>query len=490
MEERKPVQEKAAPNGNNKIGARKHDGFKAISTAPSINRTPIGPTMVPIPYPTVQDLSNSANTARTVNFNGCPAYLLDITTQPRCTGDEPGTGKGIKSGTVSGEVKPIKGSRTVRIESKQVLREGDPCTMNGGNNPGVYVTTCSPSVAPPKTAVQTSDPPIVRKTLPNSLVNPPAWDADNPLGLPVPQSLSEKLAAQMQRETLSGTSGMERLKRSMRSWPKGPQLVPWDPAMDSAKQLRTTNNLETALLGIFGGPGVAARLAGQSEEKIAAANQVGFAAMGLALSVATMPSRQPISIGPRTTPAMRSTVVGGKSNSGDGVRIVGCKGPFAAARRSAGESYKKIVASVKGTVVGEYDALNPGPLPANRAETFSGGRYADIVLSEDTVVYRAWSPGTWAAEDGGYWSLEKPIGSLQTRIDSALLPEWGGGKPPFSSSICSQATDWTAIKLPAGTAISVGEVGGQRGVWVGGGSQLLIKGGPDLSLKIDGGKLK
>lgn len=41
----------AAQGGNNKIGARKHASFKAISTAPSINKTPIGPTMVPIPYP-------------------------------------------------------------------------------------------------------------------------------------------------------------------------------------------------------------------------------------------------------------------------------------------------------------------------------------------------------------------------------------------------------------------------------------------------------
>jgi len=78
----------------NKIGARKEGSFKAISTAPSINKTPIGPSMVPVPYCTTQDLSSSIDTARTVNFNGCPAYVLDGSKQPRCTGDEPGTGKG------------------------------------------------------------------------------------------------------------------------------------------------------------------------------------------------------------------------------------------------------------------------------------------------------------------------------------------------------------------------------------------------------------
>ncbi len=149
----------AAQGSNNKIGARKHASFKAISTAPSINKTPIGPTMVPIPYPVVQDLSSSVNTARTVKFNGCPVYLLDGSTQPHCTGDEPGTGKGIKSGTVSGEVKPVKGCSTVRVEGKQVVREGDACTMNGGNNPGIYVTTPAASGAAPKDALAKSNPP-------------------------------------------------------------------------------------------------------------------------------------------------------------------------------------------------------------------------------------------------------------------------------------------------------------------------------------------
>lgn len=143
-----------------------------------------------------------------------------------------------------------------------------------------------------------------------------------------------------------------------------------------------------------------------------------------------------------------------------------------------------------GQVVGEYDALNPGPLPHGRAGTFSGGRYAEMTVNQPTVVYRAWSPGTWAAEDGAYWSLEQPQGALQTKIDSALLPEWGGGKPPFNPNIRSQANNWSAIELPQGTTIYLGEVGGQQGTWVGGGSQLLIKGGPNLNWKVGGGTLQ
>lgn len=157
---------------------------------------------------------------------------------------------------------------------------------------------------------------------------------------------------------------------------------------------------------------------------------------------------------------------------------------------TAGSRYNQIVSSVNGTVLGQYDALNPGTLPDARAATFSGGRYADIVLNEPTIVYRAWSPGTWAAEDGAYWSLERPQGTLQTKIDSGLLPEWGGGRPPFDPNMRSQATNWTAIMLPKGTTISIGEVGSQNGAWVGGGSQLLIKGGPNLEQKVGGGLLK
>ncbi|GAC1569561.1 MAG: hypothetical protein NVS3B3_23960 [Aquirhabdus sp.] len=150
--------------GSNKIGARKDASFKAMSTAPSFNKTPVGSATPVLPYPTTQDLSNSATTASTVKFNRKPAYTLNHTTQHNGKGDDAGTAKGVKSNTVNGEVKPTKGSSTVRIEGKQVVRQGDPNTMNGGNNPGIYVTTQTPSDTPPKDAAKTSNPPITPET--------------------------------------------------------------------------------------------------------------------------------------------------------------------------------------------------------------------------------------------------------------------------------------------------------------------------------------
>ena len=127
------------------LGARKDGEFKAVSTAPSFNKTPVGAATPPLPYPVSQDLGDSVGTVSNVRFNGNPAYVMNQSTQPSCIGDAAGSAGGVKSGTVGGEVKPVKGSSTVRIEGKPVLRVEDPCTLNGGNCPGVYVTTTAPT---------------------------------------------------------------------------------------------------------------------------------------------------------------------------------------------------------------------------------------------------------------------------------------------------------------------------------------------------------
>ncbi|QND84715.1 hemagglutination activity domain-containing large exoprotein [Chromobacterium vaccinii] len=156
---------------------------------------------------------------------------------------------------------------------------------------------------------------------------------------------------------------------------------------------------------------------------------------------------------------------------------------------TAGANFERIISQVPGRPISRADALNPGFLGDtvdSVAATFSGGRYASIELTDDLILHRAWAPGQ-SREFGGFWSMEKPAGSLQTRIDSALLPEWGAVR---GTNFRSQATDYTTIRVPAGTRIHVGEIGSQGGPWIGGGSQLLIEGGPQEAWKIGGGKLK
>lgn len=149
-----------------KLGTHKAGEFKAVSTAPSINKTQVGSSVVPLPYPTTQDLGNSVGVVPTVRFRGTPVYVLDQSTQPSCTGDSAGSLKGVKSGTVNGEVKPTSASGSVRAGGKYVVRVGDTNTMNGGNNPGIYVSAPALSSMPPKAASAGADQPPAENATP------------------------------------------------------------------------------------------------------------------------------------------------------------------------------------------------------------------------------------------------------------------------------------------------------------------------------------
>lgn len=120
------------------LGARKNAKFKAVCTAPSFNKTPMGNSIPPLPYAVTQDLGSSVGVVSSVRFNRDPAYVLNNSTQPSCKGDAAGSAKGVKSGTTSGEVKPVEGSSSVRVGGQPIIRDGDPCTLNKGNCPGIY----------------------------------------------------------------------------------------------------------------------------------------------------------------------------------------------------------------------------------------------------------------------------------------------------------------------------------------------------------------
>ncbi|WP_080412422.1 type VI secretion system baseplate subunit TssF [Burkholderia ubonensis] len=94
--------------------------------------------------------------------NGKPACVLDRSVVPNCTGDEAGSAMGVKSGTVGGEVKPTRGSGTVKIGGKAVARDGDPWTMNNGNCTGIFLTVPAPSgsVSPDGNVSGDASPPL------------------------------------------------------------------------------------------------------------------------------------------------------------------------------------------------------------------------------------------------------------------------------------------------------------------------------------------
>jgi hypothetical protein len=130
-----------------KLGARKNSSWKAICTAPDFCKTPVGSSTPPIPYQVIADLGQSENCAPSVRFNGDPCFVFNPSTVPTCTGDEPGTAGGVRSGTAADKVKPTGACPNVRAEGKQVVRKDDPGTMNDGNCSCIFTTQPAPGGA-------------------------------------------------------------------------------------------------------------------------------------------------------------------------------------------------------------------------------------------------------------------------------------------------------------------------------------------------------
>lgn len=114
----------------NPIIARKDSSFIAVSKVPDVCKTPMGPNMVPVPYPIIGQLSQSVEIVPRVRANGKPLFVLDGSEVPTVTGDEPGVGGGVKSGTNKGAVRAIASSDSVRADGKYLVRHGDNCEMN------------------------------------------------------------------------------------------------------------------------------------------------------------------------------------------------------------------------------------------------------------------------------------------------------------------------------------------------------------------------
>ena len=109
--------------------ARKTGEARVISLTPDVCLTPVGPSMVPVPYPIVGTFNTVSGEKTTVRFAGKPAF----TTESRVTkvvGDEAGTGGGVVSGASKGQCKPLTFSTTVRASTQNLLHHGSQMEMN------------------------------------------------------------------------------------------------------------------------------------------------------------------------------------------------------------------------------------------------------------------------------------------------------------------------------------------------------------------------
>ena len=83
---------------SNNVAARKDGANYIASTGPDVCKTPVGSSIVPVPYSSIAFLGSAARVNKTVRWNGKSDFMLNSRT-PNSLGTEPGVKKGIaKSG--------------------------------------------------------------------------------------------------------------------------------------------------------------------------------------------------------------------------------------------------------------------------------------------------------------------------------------------------------------------------------------------------------
>jgi LysM repeat protein len=109
-----------------------HAASQGILTTIDVCWTKIGKPVVPIPYTNVARSADAAKTASTVFINGNPVcHQKSIIS--KSAGDEPGSRKGVVSGTIKGKAEFVTGSPNVLIEGIPAVRQNDMMVSNNGN---------------------------------------------------------------------------------------------------------------------------------------------------------------------------------------------------------------------------------------------------------------------------------------------------------------------------------------------------------------------
>jgi len=117
---------------NGKTAVHKDSG--GVLQTVDVCLTPVGTSVVPIPYANVAKSSDAASTASSVKINGNPACNIKSNFS-KSSGDEAGTKKGVASGKIQGKAEFILGSFDVFIEGKPAVRQGDLMISNNKNTP-------------------------------------------------------------------------------------------------------------------------------------------------------------------------------------------------------------------------------------------------------------------------------------------------------------------------------------------------------------------
>lgn len=111
--------------------AARHSGKEAmiVRLAPDVCLAPIGSSMVPVPYMIISRLDWSESTIPNVTFGGEEAFTMASRTN-KVTGNEAGTGGGVKSGVNKGWCRPISNKSSFFIDGRELLQHTSLCDMN------------------------------------------------------------------------------------------------------------------------------------------------------------------------------------------------------------------------------------------------------------------------------------------------------------------------------------------------------------------------
>ena len=116
----------------NKQGMSNKGSGAVVVSGPDVCLTPMGTTVVPIPYTNVARSASLADGTKTVKIDGTMG-AIDGCCYKKSSGDEPGSKKGVGSGTIQDKAEFINYSFDVKIEGKGACRNLDPMTQNNKN---------------------------------------------------------------------------------------------------------------------------------------------------------------------------------------------------------------------------------------------------------------------------------------------------------------------------------------------------------------------
>lgn len=111
--------------------SHKGSGGKSI-VFPDVCLTKVGKPIVPIPYPNIGQSLDTSKGPKSVKTDG-KMPMVKGAKYSKSTGDEPGTHKGIISGSIKDECEFMMYSFDVKFEGKNVCRLGDPLWHNKKN---------------------------------------------------------------------------------------------------------------------------------------------------------------------------------------------------------------------------------------------------------------------------------------------------------------------------------------------------------------------